>query len=53
MAKIVLNMSTSLDGIISGPGDSVDCLSADHGELELIRSLQASSVRHPHYRVHR
>ena len=53
MAKIVLDMSMSLDGIISGPGDSIDCLSADHAKLGLIRSLQAFSVMHPHYRVHR
>jgi hypothetical protein len=53
MAKIVLDVSTSLDGFISEPGDSIDCLSADHAVLGLIRSLQASSVMHPYYRVHR
>jgi hypothetical protein len=49
MAKIVLDVSMSLDGFISEPGDSIDCLSADHAELGLIRS----SVMHPYYRVHR
>ena len=58
MARVVLDMSMSVDGFIAGPDDRkgqgrrlFDDLPPDHHELELVRSLDGPGVLHLRYRV--
>ena len=55
MAKIVLDMSMSLDGFIAGPDDGIEHPMGVAGhistKLDPVRSLEAPGVMHLHYRV--